>query len=147
MSAPVLDLAHVAFAHRRDDIMVFGSWVANDAGGRDPALVLLPAYTKISHERVTPCIIPLGMAWRWSPQHGDPAHAAQSSVVFAEALGLDPSNRMTLMRITSIIHDHLDDLVRIRPEPSYVKRAVADITHRDPETGRTVYSEVMDYAG
>lgn len=131
-----LDLTQVAFEKHYGDITIFGTWFGKD---RRPALVLMPtAY--IGVPGVTPCVVPLSHAWRWT-DIGEPQHCARVSVMFAESLGLSPHNIPTLMRITSIIRDHVGDLLMIPPKPT--ERVVVADAVRTDQDGREHHSEVF----
>ncbi|MFG1462107.1 hypothetical protein V5F77_04335 [Xanthobacter sp. DSM 24535] len=133
-----LDLTKVQFQKTYGDITLYGTWFGKD---RRPALVLMPTF-RIGEVRVTPCVVPLATAFQWAPETGAPRHAARISRMFAESLGLSPHNPMTCMRITTIIRDHIGDLICMPPKPDD-KVAVADIIRTD-EHGRQHHSEVTE---
>lgn len=134
-----LNLTHVHFQRICGDITVFGTWFGGD---RRPALVLLPT-ARIGHDRVMPCVVPLASAFAWDRRTGDPRHCARVSALFAENLGLNPHNAFTLMRITSLIQDHMGDLLSIPPKPAETYVA-ADACFTD-EHGTTRYAEILDH--
>lgn len=134
-----LDLTQVHFQRTFGDITLFGTWFGEQ---RRPALVLLPTYM-IGYAGVVPCVVPLASAWKWAEETGDPRHAARISRMFAQSLSLSPDNIATLMRITTIIRDHIGDLIAIPPKPTEC-RVVADAIRTD-EDGRQHHSEVIEH--
>jgi hypothetical protein len=130
---PALDLTRYHARYRHGDLTVYLTWwLASDAGPR-PCLVLIPTHAQ-SYERATPCIVPLPQAWIWS-EIGDGAYAARTAFAFAEALGLDPGNVNNVIRVRSIIVDHLGDLLSIPPMPNDMREAIvlgeAKVTDRE----------------
>lgn len=137
---PILDLTRCHFTKAHGDITVFGTWLLQQ-NGATPALVLL-ATAKVGNENAIPCIVPLSTAWAWSEEIGDPRHAAQRSYWFAANMGLNAHNIATVMRVTSIIRDHLGDLLSIPPRP-HDKVVVADAIRTD-QYGKEHHSEVIE---
>ena len=143
---PLIDLKRNAGKFQHGDITAYLTWAGDN---RRPCLVLVPSWTfgKANLRRVTPCIVPMDNAWKWDAQRGLPGECAATSMAFAEALGLS-ANLVTAMRITTIIHDHLQDLIRMRPEThrdgaTYV---AAEIIRTNRDTGEQVYTEVHEHA-
>lgn len=134
-----LDLTQVHFQLTYGPITLFGTWFGAE---RKPALVLLPT-TKIGREEAIPCVIPLASAWKWAESTGDPAHAARVSVMFAQHMGLDAYNPHQVIRITSIVRDHIGDLLAIPPKPT--ERVVVADAVRTDEHGREHYSEISEH--
>lgn len=138
---PALDLTRYHARHTHGDITVFLTWYGDGAGRAEPALALVPTY-KIGHEGVTPCVVTLSNAWRWSAEIGDPHHCAQASLIFARLLGMDDTTMFGPMRIATMIQDHLGDLVLMPPD--YREREVmADAVLRDRD-GRETVAEISD---
>lgn len=134
-----LDLTQAHFERICGDITVFGTWFG---AKRVPALVLLPT-ARVGHDRVTPCVVPLQSSWLWARETGDPRHCARVSALFAESLGFNAHNAFMLMRITSLIQDHLGDLLTIPPKPSQTYVA-ADAILTD-ENGKERHAEILDH--
>jgi hypothetical protein len=102
--------------------------------------VIVPAHYE-GHDRVTPCVVPQSAAWIWSEAVGDGGHAARTSHQFCQHLRITPS-MTACIRITSIIRDHIGDLLAIPPAP-FEHVVVADAIRRD-EYGKEHHSEVRD---
>jgi hypothetical protein len=132
-----LDLTRYHARHQRGDLAVFLTWHGNDL---EPCLVIVPAHYE-GHERVTPCIVPQKAAWIWSEALGDGAHCARTSYQFCEFLRINP-DPMDCIRITSIIREHIGDLLSIPPAP-FETVVVADAIRRDSD-GKERYSEIVD---
>lgn len=141
---PLINLTRYGFVQGYGDITVYGTW-AGTGTSRSPALVLVPTYRKLSHQRVTPCVIPMNIAWAWSEEIGDPRHCMETAIAFAmEGLGVAPDFR-TCVRIMSIVRNHIGDLVNMKPEPTYDRTVAAEVIQTEIETGKQTYSEVMDH--
>jgi len=141
MTRPALDLSKAHFKRVKGDLTVIGTWlIGNDAP--EPALVLVPSHAE-GFERVTPCVVPLSAAWIWSEESGDPVHAARQSYTFAKALNVSAENVYTCMRISSLIRNHLGDLVAMPPMPKDGLEVVADALRVD-EDGTEHYAEILD---
>ena len=136
---PIIDLSRRHFTRTQGDVTVIGTWsLANSR----PVLALIPTHTRLAHDRLTPCLVPIDMAHLWDEHTGDAAHAAIMTVQFAEALGINPYNPRALVRLTSLIRDHLGDLLAMPPMPTSEERVVADIIKTDHDTGKTTEAEV-----
>lgn len=135
-----LDLTKTHFEHRHGDITVFGTWFGRE---RQPALVLIRT-DRIGSEGAIPCVIPMRLAWLWSESAGDGAHCACSSIIFAENLGQNTANVRDVMRITSIIREHIGDLLTIPPTPEH-RVIVADAIRIDRESGKQHHAEIFDH--
>lgn len=134
-----LDLTRYAFRRQHGDITVYGTWFGEQ---QRPALVLVPSYRE-GFERVTPCVVPLENAWKWSEEVGDQQDAVQTAFQFAECLGLDGFNRFTLLRILSIVRDELGELLKIPPKPTEAV-VVADAFRTD-ENGNVRHFEIKEH--
>lgn len=132
-----LDLTRYHARYQHGDLAVFLTWFGNELV---PCLVIVPGYYE-GHERVTPCIVLQKNAWIWSEAIGDGAHAARTSYQFAEQLRMAPGPN-TCIRITSIIRDHIGDLLSVPPAP-FEHVVVADAIRRDLN-GKEHHSEVHD---
>lgn len=137
-----LDLSIQHFQQRHGDLTIIGSWFGEES--REPCLVLVKTNAILSHERITPCIVRLSNAWAWAEETGDLQQVIKLCMGFADALGLDRFNQMTIMRIASIIRDHMGDLLSMPPAPEHDKRVVADLFYTNTETGKVIHKEVKD---
>lgn len=141
MSKLALDLTKHHFQQQHGDLTLFGAWAGDE---KEPCLVLLPTY---SHgKKRTPLCVLQSTAFRWNPDDRDvdATTSAQQTMLFAAANGFDCGNQITLMRITSLIHDHLGDLLSI--PPYYGEReVVADMIITDNATGKVTHKEVSDH--
>ncbi len=116
MKRIAIDLTNPAWSQVHGDLTVYGTyWLADEDGPR-PCLVLLPTDQR-RWANLMPCVVLLDQAWIWSEEIGDPRRAAQTAFEFATCLGLDPEPT-TVMRIRSLIVDHLPDLVPMPPMPA-----------------------------
>jgi len=140
-NTPVLDLGLRCWERTRGDITVIGTWILTS---RRPCLALIPSRPMPTHERVTPCLVPLDMAFAWDEHTGDPADTAEMSFQFAAALGLNPMEPRNVVAVTSLIRDSLGDLLAMPPLPDSEKHAVADVQITDPETGKSTEAEIVD---
>lgn len=138
---PVLDLSKYAWRQRHGDITVYGTWWLGDKDkgeGCWPCMVLLPMHGGV------PCVVTLDLAWIWSEESGSPEFALEKATEFALGLGMTP-DWPNLYRITSIIRDHIEDLIkRIPPRPTSHQDAVADILIINKQTGKERQVEVKD---
>jgi hypothetical protein len=136
-----IDLAryHERFGH--GDLTVFLTWCGD---ALSPCLVIVPAFIE-GHERVTPCVVPQRVAWVWSEAIGDGRHCALTSYLFCEQLRLNPSIN-NCMRVTSIIREHIGDLLAMPPATSlHFERAVVADAIRTDQDGKEHHSEVSDH--
>jgi len=141
-TAPVINLN---YDHRHQtrvagDITVIFTWIITT--GR-PCMVLVPTSAGLTHERITPCIVPMEHAYLWDENVGDGRHCAIAAYQFAASLGFNPNNPQTLVRITSIVREHLGDLLTMPQEPDFDRPVMAEITKTDTETGKTEEAEIM----
>lgn len=137
------DLTACHAVHPRGSIMVWMTW--NRITGV-PCMVLTPKDAHLSHERVIPCVIPLTMAWKWDDKIGDPLHINSTSYMFCANLGWNPNNVRNILKLQTIIHDLLEDLIRMPPMPDDTRVVSADAIITDNVTGKTVHKEITDHA-
>jgi hypothetical protein len=136
-----IDLNLTLWSRTKGDITVYGTWIMTT--GR-PCLVLLRTDWKPGAQAI-PCIVPLDQAWLWDENTGDPVHAAHTTVQFAHALGLNVLNPREMIRLTSIIREHLGDLLRMPPLPDTEAEVVADAIVTNRVTGKTIEAEIKDH--
>jgi hypothetical protein len=138
---PVLDLSKRAWQKSYGDVTVIGTWTL---GNRRPTLALVPTRPKPTHDRVIPCLVPIDLAFAWDEHTGDPGHAAQMSMQFAAALGLNPVEPRNVVKVTMIVREHLGDLLMMPSMPETEREIVADVLLTDTNTGKTREQEIMD---
>lgn len=134
-----LDLTRPHFEKVRGDLMLFGAWHGERLR---PCLVVLPAFRI---EKAVPLVIEVDDAWKWNPDDPDVDPRGNAKLVgrFLMLNGMDYHNAFTRMKVASLIHDHLDDLVQIPPKPAEGV-VVADILHTDRDTGKVTHKEVIE---
>lgn len=130
-----LDLTryHARYAH--GDLTVYLTWFGDELV---PCLVIVPSHYE-GHESSTPCIVLQRNAWIWSEALGDGAHCAISSYQFCHHLRIAPTP-MSCIRVTSIIRDHIGDLLAIPPCP-FERVTLADAIRVDLD-GKEHHSEI-----
>lgn len=131
VSRPALDLARCHWTHQCGDITVYGTWwLADDAGPR-PCLVLMPT-RQSAWAGATPYVVHIDQSWIWSEEIGLPERAARNSMEAAQCLGLSVSDPLTVMRVRSIIVDHLPELLVMPPMPPDMRegKAIGEVTIR-----------------
>lgn len=141
ITRPIIDLDRRAWAKTRGDITLIGTWLLTT--GR-PVMVLVPTRPKATHDRVTPCLVPMDMAHLWDEHTGDPVHCARMSYQFAAALGLSMHEPRSIFAVTAAIRDHLGDLLTMPPMPDTEREVVADAILTDPHTGKSRETEISD---
>lgn len=131
----ILDLRLIHECWQFGDILCIMSWTLHD---RRPAMVLIPAHAPRNNESLTPCVIPVDMAYLWSDTVvGDPFHQERSAGQFAIFLGMDPMDHGLRARIITIIQNRLQDLLTMPPMPDTGETAaVADVSMRNLATGK-----------
>lgn len=132
-----LDLTRYHERYVHGDLTVFLTWIGDTLL---PCLVIVPSYYE-GHERVAPCVVLQTGAWKWSEAIGEPRDCALTSYQFAQHLRMSTDPR-TVIRITSIIRDHIGDLLAVPPAP-FERIVVGDAIRRDQD-GREHYSEISD---
>lgn len=137
----IIDLHLTEWKRVKGDITIYGTWLLTN---QRPCMVLLPTALR-PNGNVVPCIVPLDTAFMWDEHTGDPAHCAQMSYQFANALGLNAFNPRDLVLLTSAIREHLGDLLAMRPMPASESEIVADAIMTDTNTGKTKEAEIKDY--
>lgn len=98
-----IDLSKAHAAHAFGDMIQILTWV-ND----ERAMVLLPRYRKGAPW----FIVCESAAWKY----GDVSYLARQSAKAAQVLGMD-ENKSSAMKIATIIHEGLSDLIRMPSSP------------------------------
>ena len=131
-----LDLTQPAFQKARGELTIYGAWHGKRLR---PCLVVLPTY-----RRGTPLVIEVDDAWRWNPDdaQADPRHNMRLTVAFLQANGMDATNPFTAMKVASLVHDYLGDLLRIPPKPGETI-VVADAIQTDRNSGKVTHREII----
>lgn len=134
---PAIDLTRHHFMRELGDIVLFGTWVMNDAQeDTEPALVLLPRYRPPSS--VIPCVVALSAAYLYN----DPKYCVRAAKGIAKALGFEDS-MTTTHKIADILHSHLPDLVSMPVDPTRAE-VVGEATV-NLGNGRRQTVEILDY--
>ena len=134
-----LDLTKTQWQRSFGDVTALGSWFGKDA---TPCIVLV-ASRSLGTERAIPCVVMLNNAWMWDEEIGIPSYAVKNSITFADALGLNAADPRSVIRVTSIIHECLQDLLTMPPRPKGDQVVVADAIITDQSTGKERHSEVL----
>lgn len=131
-----LDLTQSAFVKTRGDLTLYGCWHGERLR---PCLVVTR-----TNKRGVPLVIELDSAWKWNPDDPDanPRMVVPMIVAFLQKNGMDGINAMTHMRVLSLIHDHLGDLIRMPLKPTS-NVVVADAFRTDHDTGKTIHQEIV----
>lgn len=111
---PVIDLNLRHFETTIGNICVIGTWIMDDKTRRNqPALALIDATRKMRRGRIVPCIIPLGQAWRWTVEIGDPEHVWPLIRKWLRdgALPGNPLNNRDLWAVFDAVQSRLRDLI------------------------------------
>lgn len=132
-----LDLTQSAFVKARGDLTLYGCWHGK---ALRPCLVVLPTY----HKPGVPLVIELDTAFQWNPDDPDVDPRQNSRLVgaFLRANRMDFTNPFSAMKVVSLVHDHLSDLLRLPPKPAQIV-VVADAIRTDRDTGRTIHEEII----
>lgn len=132
---PAIDLTRTQFQRHLGDLSLYGTWIYNeDQETEEPCLVVIPRYQRNGFK---PCVVALSAAYKYN----DPRYLARISFAFLSMLGFaqTPSEGH---KIASLIHDHLDDLLKMPPNPT-TTIVVADATI--DANGRKHAIEIVDY--
>lgn len=132
-----LNLTESHFVKPRGDLVLYGSWYGERLR---PCLVVLPAMKADP----VPLLVELDTAYKWNPDDRDvdPRGTARLIMAFLRENGMDTCNVFTHMKVLSLIHDHLGDLINMPPKPVNLV-VVADAFRTDHETGKTTHTEIV----
>lgn len=131
---PILDLKFTYGSWDFGDISIIISWTLDD---RMPCMVILPTFAPRDNQSITPCIIRMADAFRWTDTIvGDAFHQERSAGIFAANLGMDPFNHRLRARLIKLIQNRLQDLLTApqMPETGEVA-AIADLKLTNMLTG------------
>lgn len=140
MADYVLDLTQFHFTHTRGDLTIYGTWYGKQ---HQQCLVIVPTFRV---EKCIPLIIDVDDAWRWNPEDAQAMPGINRLYVnsFLDQNNMDAGNPFTAMKVVTLIHDHLGELLHIPPKPT-VGIVVADAIRKDHETGREHHTEVIEH--
>lgn len=140
MADHVLDLTQYHFMHQRGDLTIYGTWYGNQ---HQQCLVIVPSFRV---EKCRPLIIDVDDAWKWNPEDPQSMPGLNRLYVnsFLDQNNMDAGNTFTAMKVVTLVHDHLGDLLHIPPK-STVGVVVADAIRTDHDTGKEHHSEVIDH--
>jgi hypothetical protein len=135
MHRPVIDLTRRQFLHERKDLLIYGTWYGETADEATPCLVILPRHRK---NGVLPAVITLDAAHRWGDDAG---FGAAASMYMLDGLGMDKTWSNAQMFV-ELVHDHLDELIKMPPCPSNETLVVADAFATDQD-GKVTQAEIV----
>jgi len=139
--SPVLDLSLRHFERTVGNVTIIGTWLLTT---QRPTLALIPSNVSPYHDRITPCLVPLDLAYEWDEHTGDPGTCALMSFQFAAALGMNPNEPRNVLFVTTLVRDSLGDLLTMPPFPATEKTATADVLITDTNTGKSHEAEIKD---
>ena len=132
---PAIDLTRYQFKRDLGDLSIYGTWLWNDdQEAHEPALVVLSRYRPRGFK---PCVVALSAAFKYD----DPRYLAHVASEFVTILGIEDS-MSTAHRVASLIADHLEDLLTMRPNPTDTI-VVADATIGSGSSRRSL--EIVEY--
>lgn len=136
MESASLNLELYHFKRTLGEITIIGTWLF-DGEQNEPCLVLIRAGEERGDHTV-PSIILLQHAYIFAPISGvgDPRTAARIVAQITQNLRM-PFELRSMHKVTGVIQDHLDDLIRIPPPPRETKAPIADLLITDPNTGKS----------
>ena len=142
-ATPIIDLKFALWEKVCGEVTIIGTWRLDT---HEPILVLIPTLAKFrNHARMQPCIVSKDTAYRWAEETGDPAWCAQTSIEFARALKLGEFEPRRVMWLTSLIREHIGDLLMMPMFPEHEKQVVAEVIQTDRETGKTKEAKVVGH--
>jgi hypothetical protein len=130
-----IDLTRHQFVRPSGDLVCVGTWVYNpDQQDYEPCLVIVPRYRRSGFK---PCVVALSAAWKYN----EPQYLARAASIFLGMLGMEDC-MSNAHKVAELIHSHLGDLIRMRPNPTQaIVVADASVTI----DGRKRSMEVLDY--
>lgn len=140
MADYVLDLTQFHFTHTRGDLTIYGTWYGKQL---QQCLVIVPTFRV---EKCVPLIIDVDDAYKWNTDdwRSEPVINRLYINSFLDQNMMDPGNTFTAMKVMTLIHDHLGDLLHIPPKPTTAV-VVADAIRKDHDTGREHHTEVIEH--
>lgn len=138
---PVLDLSNREWVKNHGDLTFIGTWI--EIEGSHKACMVIIRTNEERHEATMPCVITADKAWVWSEDIGNPRQAAHIAVGYLDALRMERSPR-NMIRIASLIHDHLGDLLSIPPYTTRETYVAAELTITNKNDGSVREVEVVE---
>jgi hypothetical protein len=130
-----IDLTRNQFVRASGDLVCVGTWMFNpDQQDYEPCLVIVPRYRKSGFK---PCCVALSAAYKYD----SPQYLARASSIFLGMLGMEDC-MSNANKVAELIHSHLGDLIRMRPNPTQAI-VVADASVMIDGVKRSM--EVLDY--
>lgn len=141
MTKHALDLTQNHFCKTRGDLTLYGTWFGEK---NRPCLVVVPTHRQ-SYLTCRPMVIEVDDAWKWNPDDPDAMPEVNALMVqsFLDQNSMDFANGFTCMRVVSLIHDHLGDLLSIPPKPT-TEIVVGDAIQTDHDTGKVTTREIIE---
>lgn len=130
-----IDLKRCLWEKNLGDIRLYATWVwSDDHEDSEPCLIMLPRYRAMGK----PCGVALSSAYLYN----DDRYLVRAALEFAIEMGFG-YDKSYIMKIATMIHEHLPDLVGMPPEPTTATE-VADgtLTYSD---GRTESIVLLDH--
>lgn len=141
-SRPALNLArfHRQFTH--GDVTAFLTWYGPDL---EECVALVPTFKFGISQDFMPAVFLISEISIYAEGYlGDVREAIWNLRIAAAGLGLD-DNPMTIMRLRSIVAEHIDDVLRMPPErPRENEEWRATISATDRNTGETTELRILD---
>lgn len=141
-SRPVLNLAryHRQFSH--GDLTVFLTWHGTDL---EECIVLVPTFKFGMGQEFMPAVFLLSNISIYAEGYlGDVTEAIWNLRIAAAGLGMDDSPT-SIMRLRSIVAEHINDLMLMPPErPRENEEVRGVIVATDRETGKSSETEIRD---
>lgn len=132
---PAIDLTRTHFVRHIGDLSLYGTWIFNnDQEAEEPALVVIPRYRATGFK---PCVVALSAAYKYN----DARYMVYAARQFVISLGFQDS-MAECHKVATLIHDHLDDLLKIPPSPT-TAIVVGEATINEAGGKRTI--ELLDY--
>lgn len=139
---PALDLRIYAHWQTHGEFDVVLTWYITTG---EPCIVLLPSGRRPDDMDMIPCVVTLNNAFRWDESLGDPVFIKDTLEDWAPALGFGTHDNRRKNRVLSLIRDYLGEMIAMPPAGHQAHEVVADVFHRDLETGKVKHIEVKDH--
>lgn len=140
-----INLAEHAWKREFADFTVYGTWYQLGTRPRTPCLVIINAGEE-RNDHTSPFWVPISDAWRWEEVRGDPAFVAREAVAACIKLRRTPQASL-LIRLQSLVHDHLGDLLHIppfNPANHAPRNVIAEAIITNRSTGVEKHVELRD---
>ena len=138
---PVLDLSNRVWEQNHGDLTFIGTWI--EIEGSHKSCIAIIRTNEERHEATMPCVVTADKAHIWSEEVGDPRQAAWIATGYLDALRMERTPR-NMIRIASLIHDHLGDLLSIPPYMPRETYVAAELTITNKNDGSVREVEVVE---